>query len=68
MCSFSFKEAKKLGYEAMQFNFVVASNVPAVEIWKKMGFKIIGTVPSAFRHAKLGLTDVHIMQRSLEAM
>jgi GNAT superfamily N-acetyltransferase len=68
MCSFSLKEAKRLGYEAMQFNFVVASNVLAVEVWKKMGFKIIGTVPRAFRHAKLGPTDVHIMHHSLEAL
>ena len=66
MCSYSLKEAKKLGYNAMQFNFVVASNVPAVELWQKMGFKIVGTVPKAFRHAKLGLTDVHIMHRFLD--
>lgn len=66
MCQYSLKEAKKLGYSAMQFNFVVASNEPAVQLWKKMGFKIIGTVPKAFRHASLGLTDVHIMYRSLD--
>ena len=66
MCSYSLREAKKLGYTAMQFNFVVASNEAAVKLWQKMGFKIIGTVPKAFRHSKLGLTDVHIMYRSLD--
>lgn len=66
MCKYSLKEAKKLGYTAMQFNFVVASNKPAVQLWQKMGFKIIGTVPKAFRHSSLGLTDVHIMYRSLD--
>ncbi len=66
MCSYSLKEAKKLGYDAMQFNFVVASNTPAVKLWQKMGFKIVGTVPKAFRHSKLGMTDVHIMHRFLE--
>jgi L-amino acid N-acyltransferase YncA len=66
MCNYSLKEAKKLGFEAMQFNFVVASNAPAVALWQKMGFKIVGTVPRAFRHRKLGPTDVHIMYRSLE--
>jgi len=66
MCSYSLKEAKKLGYDAMQFNFVVASNTAAVALWQKMGFKIVGTVPKAFRHRKLGPTDVHIMYRSLE--
>jgi ribosomal protein S18 acetylase RimI-like enzyme len=66
MCAFSLKEAKKLGYTAMQFNFVVASNKPAVELWQKMGFKIVGTVPKAFRHAKHGMTDVLIMHRFLD--
>jgi ribosomal protein S18 acetylase RimI-like enzyme len=66
MCRYSLKEAKKLGFDAMQFNFVVASNIPAVQLWQKMGFTIVGTVPKAFRHRKLGATDVHIMYRSLE--
>ncbi len=66
MCSYSLKEAKRLGFQAMQFNFVVASNKPAVQLWQKMGFKIVGTVPGAFRHANNGLTDVHIMYRSLD--
>lgn len=66
MCQTALKEAKKLGYTAMQFNFVVSTNVAAVQLYQKMGFKIIGTVPKAFRHAKLGLTDVHIMHRFLD--
>ena len=65
MCRYSLKEAKKLGYDAMQFNFVVSSNKPAVQLWQKMGFEIVGTVPKAFRHNTLGLTDVYIMYRSL---
>ncbi len=66
MCQYCLKEAKRLGYDAMQFNFVVASNIPAVKLWQKMGFSIVGTVPKAFRHAKNGLTDVYIMYRSLD--
>lgn len=66
MCNYSLKEAKRLGYDAMQFNFVVSSNAAAVALWQKMGFKIVGTVPKAFRHSKLGPTDVYIMYRSLE--
>lgn len=66
MCSYSLKEAKRLGYQAMQFNFVVASNKAAVQLWQKMGFKIVGTVPQAFRHATLGPTDVYIMHRFLD--
>lgn len=66
MCSYSLKEAKRLGFEAMQFNFVVSSNKAAVALWQKMGFTIVGTVPKAFRHGTLGPTDVYIMYRSLE--
>jgi GNAT superfamily N-acetyltransferase len=66
MCNYSLKEAKRLGFEAMQFNFVVSSNIAAVQLWQKMGFKIVGTVPKAFRHKTLGLTNVHIMHRFLD--
>jgi len=59
-------EARKLGYQAMQFNFVVSTNAPAVALWKKLGFAIIGTVPKAFRHATMGYVDTYVMYRSLE--
>ncbi len=58
-------EAKKLGYQAMQFNVVVSTNERAVYLWQKMGFKIIGTVPKAFHHKINGLVDIHIMHRFL---
>lgn len=57
--------AREMGYLAMQFNAVVASNEKAISLWKSMGFRIVGTVPDAFRHASLGLTPVHIMYRKL---
>jgi L-amino acid N-acyltransferase YncA len=58
-------EARRLGFRAMQFNFVVATNESAVHLWQELGFKIIGTLPGAFRHAEKGFVDVHIMFRSL---
>lgn len=61
----SIAEAKKLGYIAMQFNFVVSTNEPAVGLWKKMGFKIIGTTPQGFKHSSKGLVDTHILYKSL---
>ena len=66
MCRYSLKAAKDFGYTAMQFNFVVSTNKPAVQLWQKMGFAIVGTVPKAFRHSQFGMTDVYIMYRSLE--
>jgi ribosomal protein S18 acetylase RimI-like enzyme len=65
MAEFAFSEAKRLGYQAMQFNYVVKSNTVAVHLWKKLGFKIVGEVPDAFTHPKLGLTNVLLMYRNL---
>ena len=59
------EEARRAGYEAMQFNFVVSTNTAAVELWKKLGFQIVGTLPEAFRHATLGKVDAYVMFRKL---
>jgi L-amino acid N-acyltransferase YncA len=59
----SIKQAKKLGFSAIQFNFVVSTNLVAIQLWLKLGFKIVGTVPKAFNHQKLGFVDVYIMHR-----
>jgi L-amino acid N-acyltransferase YncA len=59
------EEAARLGYHAMQFNAVVATNERALRLWTSMGFEIVGTVPDAFRHATNGLTDIHIMYKKL---
>ena len=58
-------EAKNLGYAAMQFNLVVSTNIPAINLWQKLGFEIIGTVPQAFNHQQKGMVDAHIMFREL---
>ena len=62
---FSIAEAKRLGYHAMQFNFVVKSNEKAVRLWQSLGFEIIGEIPEAFRHIENGLTNALIMYRKL---
>ncbi len=58
-------EARRQGYAAMQFNFVVSTNTAGVALWKKLGFEIIGTLPKAFRHATLGDVDAYVMHRFL---
>ena len=65
MAEFSIEEAGKLGYQAMQFNFVVKTNETAVRLWLKLGFEIIGEIPEAFHHAANGLTNALIMYRKL---
>lgn len=57
--------ARQRGYAGMQFNAVVESNHPAVELYKRHGFDVIGTVPGAFAHPKLGRVGLHLMYRAL---
>jgi L-amino acid N-acyltransferase YncA len=58
-------EARRLGFRAMQFNFVVSTNESALRLWQQLGFRIVGTLPDAFRHPTLGFVDVYVMFRSL---
>ena len=65
MAEFSLVEAKRFGYRAMQFNFVVKSNENAVNLWRDLEFEIIGEIPDAFDHAEKGLTNAYIMYKKL---
>ena len=58
-------QAKFAGYQGMQFNSVVASNEAAIRLWESLGFEIVGTVPDAFRHTRLGPIAIHVMYRPL---
>lgn len=60
------EEARRLGYRAMQFNFVISTNESAVRLWQELGFKIVGTLPGAFRHARKGFVDAYVMFRPLK--
>lgn len=57
--------ARELGYQAMQFNAVVATNERAIALWRLLGFDVVGTIPEGFRHATLGPVDLLIMYRRL---
>ena len=65
MCEHSQKIAIELGFEAMQFNSVVSTNDVAIKLWEKLGFTIIGTIPNAYKHGRLGAVDSYIMYKSL---
>jgi L-amino acid N-acyltransferase YncA len=65
LCEHSLSEARRLGFRAMQFNFVVSTNESAVHLWKEFGFEIVGTLPGAFHHPAKGYVDVYVMHRSL---
>jgi len=65
LCRHSLEVARAAGFLAMQFNFVAASNEVAIRLWQRHGFETVGRVPQAFRHSRLGLTDVLVMHRRL---
>lgn len=65
LCAHSQDEARRLGYRAMQFNFVLASNAGAVRLWHRLGFETVGTIPDAFAHPQQGLVDAYVMYRRL---
>jgi ribosomal protein S18 acetylase RimI-like enzyme len=65
MCEHSQKLAVDMGFRAMQFNFVVATNTGAVRLWQKLGFEIVGTLPEVYQHQKLGFVDAFVMFKRL---
>ena len=65
MAEHCLSEARRLGFRAMQFNYVIATNTAAIRLWQDFGFEIVGTLASAFRHPDKGYVDVYVMYRSL---
>jgi L-amino acid N-acyltransferase YncA len=65
MCAHSLAHARERGFRAMQFNFVVGSNARAVALWQSCGFEVVGRLPAAFEHPRLGLVDAVVMHRML---
>jgi len=65
LCQHSLETAWRLGFRAMQFNLVVSSNSAAIRCWRNNGFVVVGTLPGAFHHRKLGYVDALVMLQSL---
>lgn len=66
MCEHSIETARRLGYRAMQFNYVIATNAAALRVWEKYGFAVVGRLPGAFRHQELGFVDALVLYRTLD--
>ncbi|WP_426344429.1 GNAT family N-acetyltransferase [Pseudoduganella sp. R-32] len=62
----SLAQARREGFLAMQFNYVVSTNAAALALYRKLGFNIAGILPQAFRHRELGLVDAYVLHRFLE--
>ena len=65
MCEHSLAHARSRGYRAMQFNFVVSTNEPAIHLWQSLGFEVVGRLPLAFRHPSQGYVDTLVMFKAL---
>lgn len=65
LCEKSFQLARELGFRAMQYNMVFSDNLPAIHLYKKLGFTIIGTVPNAIKRPDGTYQDGHVMHRPL---
>lgn len=57
--------ARAQGFRAMQFNFVVSTNLDAVHLWQKAGFEVVGRLPGAFLHPQKGPVDALVMFHDL---
>lgn len=65
MCEHSQQQAIELGFRAMQYNCVVATNTAAIKLWQRCGFDIVGQLPQAFCHPQQGYVDAFVMYKSL---
>lgn len=65
MLAHSLETARAAGFRAMQYNFVVATNTRAIDIWQNAAFEIVGRLPGAFHHPSHGDVDALVMYRAL---
>ncbi len=66
MCEHSQQVARDLGYKAMQFNFVAATNLGALRLWHSLGFGTVGRLPKAFNHPTRGYVDALVLYKWLQ--
>ena len=50
--------ARALGFRILQFNAVVATNIHARRLYRRLGFKELGTIPGGFRMPDGSFEDI----------
>lgn len=58
--------ARNLGLRAMQFNMVLSQNKLAIQLYEKLGFNVVGTIPEAVRNPDGSFQDGYVMHRRLD--
>lgn len=61
----SLVRAKERGFRGMQFNFVVSTNEVAVNLWKSLGFEVVGVLPKAYYYQQSRYDDAFVMFKDL---
>ena len=54
----SIDRARALGFKILQFNAVVATNIHARHLYRRLGFKELGTIPGGFRMPDGSFEDI----------
>lgn len=57
--------AKEKGFKIMQFNAVVATNIHALHLYKRLGFTRLGTIPGGFKLADGSYEDIVVHYKTL---
>jgi ribosomal protein S18 acetylase RimI-like enzyme len=66
MLAHALATAQAQHFRAMQFNFVVSTNAPALKLWSEAGFAEVGRLPGAFQHPEKGFVDALVLFKTLE--
>ena len=56
---------RKMGFKAIQFNYVISTNTAAMHLWESLGFRELCRLPGAFNHKTLGFVDAVIFFREV---
>jgi len=59
------EQTRQLGFLALQFNLVVSTNTAGICCWQRNGFQVVGNLPGAFLHKRLGYVDALVMFQGL---
>lgn len=54
----SINKARELGFRILQFNAVVADNIRARKLYRKLGFTELGIIPGGFRMNENNFADI----------
>ena len=61
----SLQNARERGFSGFQFNAVVASNLPAIRLYKDLGFREVGKIQGGYRQKDGSLADMIIFYQQL---